>query len=270
MPRIFQTVIKRIVSGGGTTNARSTVKPAIRLTNRLTALLATVKAGVRVSQGPSTRRLTQKPALRLSNIISGTPGTVSTKPALRLTNRITPPTTQTKPAMNITQVKYDLVSVKGSNSVTESAVAGRTDWVNDANAVGVQDATEAQFDGSALGARGGRLDFSYANYVNKTELTITKVELHYWLSTAGTVLNNADVQLQYDIGAGVVTLQTITGDVSATPAQVHDITSAIGGDWSKLDALTTHVRCDAAIAELWQCQLDAVEVRVEATKTDAL
>lgn len=272
MARIFQTVVKKIttvVSGG--VNATAVQRVGLRLTNRLSALLATVRAGVRVSQGPTSLTITQRPALRLTSRVDSGLVTITQRPALRLSNVLTAPTTVQKPAVNITQVTYNLVSDKGADTVTESAVGGRTDWASDSNASGVNNSTMATFAAAATGARGGRLDLAYANYLNKTELTITKVELRFYGRVFNTVLNDADVRLQYNIGAGDVTLETITGDADyrSTP-KTHDITSAIGGDWSKLDAITTHCRANAALGETWQAELDAVVVHVEANRTDTL
>lgn len=172
------------------------------------------------------------------------------------------------PAASIIQIKYDLVRRVGANAVTETAVGGRTDWTADADAVGLHNGVQASMTGNALGARGGQLELSYPDALNKSELTITSATLHFYGNTTGTVLNNADVRLLYDVGAGFVLLETITGnaDFTVTPKS-HDISAALD-TWAKHDALRAAVFASAALGETWVARCDAVELELTATRTD--
>ena len=192
---------------------------------------------------------------------------------MQLTNQTSG--TATKPeaqgAAEIVQITYDLVHTSGANSVTETAIGGRTDWTNDTNATGVRNGTNASIAGNAAGVRGGQLEFGFADLVNKAELAITSVTLKFYVRQAGTVLNNGDLKLKWrkDAGAFVV-LETVTGDINDLAAgRSFDISASITG-WSDLDALQAAVSFEAALGELQTADCDAVEVVIVATVTDAL
>ena len=255
----------------GSSNTRSDVTPAIALTQRMTVLHGDdLGAGVAVAQGPLTARIAQTPGIAITENVTGTP-VVAQTPALVLTQRFAQSGIVQTPALEMVQVTYNLTKLTGGNAATQTAVGARSDWASIANATGSNNGTNATFAGDALGARSGRLDLAYANVTGKTDLTITLVQLLFYGSVAGTGLNNADVRLEYDLGGAVTTLETITGDAtfSATP-KTHDITAAVGGLWSNIDALNTHVRAESALGELWTANLDAVMVRVLANVTDPL
>lgn len=233
--------------------------PAVRVVlAALTAYGTTINAGIRTT------------LLGVAGVI----GLMNLTPAVRLSTVIRSFLTPQIPAFNIVQVTYSLTKRTGGNAVTETAVGGRTDWASDANAIsgtnGIHDGSNATFAGNLLGARGGQLELSYPNSVGKSELTITSAKLYFYGSVSGTLLNNADVQLKYDIGAGFVTLETITGDAdfSATP-KVHDITASLN-TWAKFDALRAAVSASSAAAETWSATLDAVEIEILASRTDSL
>lgn len=229
--------------------------PAVRL------LLAPLSAyGTAVNAGIRTALLG----------VVGVLGLTQLRPALALAAVIRQHLTPLTPACSIVRVVYNLTKRSGADSVAETAVGGRTDWASDANAAGIHNGSNATFVGNALGARGGQLELSYPNSLGKSDLTITSATLYFYGSVSGTVLNNADVQLKYDIGAGFVTLETITGnaDFSVTP-KVHDISAALN-TWAEFDALRAAVSASAALGETWSATLDAVEIEILANRTDTL
>ena len=165
------------------------------------------------------------------------------------------------------RIGFDLVGRYGANAVAETAVAGRTDWTNDANATGVRNGSSAGFAGDALGARGGQLELDYADPVGKDSLVISSARLLFYVQVAGTLLDNADVQLRYAIGGGAfVTAATITGDVNAlTVPRVVDLT-ALATSWPLVASVRAAVRADAGLGETWTAALDAVELEVIASR----
>lgn len=183
----------------------------------------------------------------------------------------TPAKAQPANGAKIARIKYDLTHRSGSNSVTQTAVGGRSDWANITNAQGKHDGSVAQIVSNTLAARGGRLDCGYADFVNKTPLTITSVKLNFYVSQSGTLLNNGSMRLQYWNGSSIVTLETITGDVSSlTTPRTFDLTSVIN-TWALLNSLIAYVEVSygAALTQITG-QCDAVELEVIATATDTL
>lgn len=171
----------------------------------------------------------------------------------------------------IAQIKYDLTHRSGSNAVTQSAIGGRSDWTNIANAQAKHDGSVAQIVSNTLGARGGRLDCAYADFVNKTVLAITSVKLNFYISQSGTLLNNGSMLLRYWNGSSIVTLETITGDVSnLTTPRTFDVSAAIN-TWALLNSLIAYVEVSYPLAVTQITgQCDAVEVEVVAALTDTL
>jgi len=171
-----------------------------------------------------------------------------------------------KVGFSLVQIQWNLTSRKGSNTVTTAG----SNWVNPTNAQSANNAVLATFNGDTLVTHDGTLQLAYTDYTSKTTLVISLVRLHFYVSTSGTTLNNGDLRLQYNIGASDVLLEQITGNV-AMGARVFDITAAIAGDWSKLDALVAKVRGRTGLTALlinYAC--DAVEVEVIASVTDSL
>jgi hypothetical protein len=175
------------------------------------------------------------------------------------------------PAFKSNLQKVSCVTRTGGNATSEVAVAGRTDWASDANAVsgtnGIHDGSDATFAGNLTAARGGHLILDYAEtpFANKHALTIESVKLFFYGNVAGTALNNADVQLRYGLAAGAepaTTLATITGNdaFAATPKEF-DITAAVT-HWAHLNDLRTGMRANAATGETWTAACDAIEVEV--------
>lgn len=153
----------------------------------------------------------------------------------------------------------------GSNSVTQTAVGGRSDWAAIANASGANNGTNATIAGNALEARGGRLNLAYADIPDFTTFGFTVVSAHldFYTSQAGTTLGNGNLQHQYSVGGAITTLATFTGNVTNNPA-TYDITSAITSQ-ATLDALTAYVPVSYAIANLSSSTCDAVVLRMEVT-----
>lgn len=181
------------------------------------------------------------------------------------------------PGGKIIQTKVDLLQTVNATSVVQTAVAGRSDWTTISNATLAPDSDNSlppttptncsNIAGSALSAIGGRLDLSYAATAGKTTLTITKVELLFYVRQNGTVANNGNLVTQWSKGGAPITLQTITADVNniGTPI-VYDITAS-ATTWAEIDSIKTYVSFSVAQLNVTTANVDAVQRRVTATLT---
>lgn len=274
MPKLFPT-IRRVIQqvAGGSANWRAQVDPGIQLGTRLESVFGLADVGLDVAQAPSTLLAGQNPALALSNLTASTVKAAQS-PALLVTNRaLSTVKPQQAPAFDITRLTDDLTHLRGGSSVVETAVGGRTDWANDANAIsgtaGRTDGVLATIAGNVAGARGGRLDLTYpAQPTTRSGFTITEADLLFYVRQQGTVLNNGTLILAWGAAgeaANARVLETITGDVNSlgTP-RTFDILPTIGQDWTKLSGMKASVHFEAAAAELQTADVDAVELRVVA------
>lgn len=253
---------------GGIVNARVVQRIGIKLRNRLSALLSTVKYGISFSQGPTSLTIKNRKGLKFSVRVKEAYVQITQRTGLSLKNVLSKNPDIVVPGFVISELEYSLDSNKPANNVNQFPVNGRSDWTNLVNAVGAADGNVASFAANALGARGGELRLNFQNYLSKTELTITRVIVRYYVSVAGTTLNNATVRLSLFIPGSVYTLATITGD-NATP-RFFDITSIIDGDWSNLDAAQIGVTATSAVGQLWTATVDAATLEVEATRLETV
>lgn len=217
-----------------------------------------------------------RPALNAALATSGDPARPESRPALDVDTRVDSATVRPAqtPAPNIVQVTYSLVHRSGGSGVPtqEAGCTGRTDWTDAGNGAGLHDGSTDSLSGSVTGARDGIYVLGYADFANKTDLTITQVRLIFYTEQAGTALNNGDHDRRWRKNAGAWTvLETFTGDQNdRTNGEAYDITGSITG-WSDLDSIEAGVRqcCDLG-ENLIVGRIDAVELEVTATKTDTL
>jgi hypothetical protein len=255
----------------GEANFRPTQEAGI-LTSVVLTATERLRTGVVLDAARVTGVASQKTGVRLSTVNSGVAAKPVPRAGVRLSTRNTGSNSKPQPrsAAKLTRIQYDLTHISGASA---AANAGADNWTNINNATGTENTTNATCAG-ALAARTFIAELTYADFPNKAPLTISSVILRFYVEQAGTVLNNGDMRLLYNLGAGFVTSETITGDVSnltAGNSRNFDITAAIGGDWTKLNALQTRVEVRTDAAEtLINAALDAVEVRVVAALTQAL
>lgn len=269
---------------------RMSLTSRLRLASPLTAVMEVVthyRPALKLTTAGTLNLLTLSPALGLRSMLisredqhlaplltmrgSGTVKGV-VEPAPDLETVLSGRSSASLPATNVVQVVYVLAGDYGSNAVGEDAINSRTDWANDANAVGKRNGTVAQIVSNALGARSGRLKLFYADFPDKADLVITGVFLDFYVSQAGTVLNNGNMILKWSRDVNLVTLQTIVGDIEAkTTPLTFDITAATTWDWTKLNFMQAYVEVafPAAVTTITG-QLDAVQLRVTAEKVDSL
>lgn len=181
---------------------------------------------------------------------------------------------QTSAAASITQLTIDYSRTPGAASVVETQVGGRTDWTNDASATGLPDGSNATIAGNLLGARGGQLEFSYADFTDKDMLDVSSVVLRFYVSQSGTLLANGSLQLKWrKVSTDSWTvLETITGNVaSLSTPRVFDVTSSYTAPVpSDLNGIETAVSFSAAVAQTYTAACDAVTLSVAASTVEAL
>lgn len=173
----------------------------------------------------------------------------------------------------LVQVSYDLTRFSGANAAVND---GPDNWTNPANAIGKRNDVAATRSGQVVALTDANLRLGYANFTDKTDLTITQVRLLYSTAQSGTVLNNGGLHHEYRLAPADpwTSLQVFTGNHDSTSPSASDpynITAAVGGDWSKLDALEVRVRAVLGVGTLAvACSCDAVEVEVLADLVDVL
>lgn len=251
--------------------ARTLLRPAPSLRAALSGIGARSAPAVSVARSPATLRGRLLPALSvLRGFVTGTAG-AQPKPAVAMSNRnLGTARAPQVPAFDVPQTFVTLQRTAGASSWVEEPVAGRSDWATEVNATGKANGATATCTGNALGARGGVLVLSYPAHVNKTALTITKVELHFHIAQTDTFLNNGTFAWGYRIsGGGNVPLgnNVANFDALVTPL-VYDLTGVVAGDWSKLDTIKTYLSHNSPLGAAAVSRADAVHLYVEANRTE--
>jgi hypothetical protein len=234
---------------------RTVMKPARRISLApviVTTLVRTARRVTTFASGSTTVALA--PARKVSAIAAGTPALAAAKPARRI------------------EFVIQNAFRRGGSSVVNTGTA----WTNPNNIVsgtaGKHDGLNATRAGQLGAATDGTLEISYPAVVNHGGQVISAVKLYFYVSQAGTALNNGGLVLSYSVdgGANWTVLETITGNVDHMAAgRVFDITAAVGGDWAKVGtSLKTRVRANLAVGTAAvTIAADAVEVEAMASMT---
>lgn len=170
-------------------------------------------------------------------------------------------------AVEVVQIKYDLTRRIGANVSTEYAVLGRTDFDATTNTTGLHDGAQNLVTANALGARSGGLRLEYESPVDKTELTIVQVKLHFYTrlgSTAGAKTMRHQWRKASSGAWTTLATRTAVVDYFTTP-DTFDITASISS-WADIDAIEASVEAEMALG-VGSIQCDAVELEVIATAT---
>ena len=164
----------------------------------------------------------------------------------------------------------ELVYAADYNQGADSAVNdGPDNWTTPGSATGQRDGTETSRVGQLLASTDANMRLGYADPAGGIQtFTLTLVQLRYDTRQTGTVLNNGGLHHEYRLDGGAwVSLEIFTGDINNDPI-IYDITSAVGGDWAKINALEVRVRAVLGIGtNLVTCFCDAVELRFLASLT---
>lgn len=265
--RVAQNPAAAVTTRASGTPVAVATTPGVDVDTRASGspLRVAVAKALSVALGPLLARIQQKPAIGVTARAGGSPVSSSVKPAVDTDLRVGLKPVQQSPAAEIVRVVYSLNHRSGVQSQSVSGDA----WTNPSNVLGIHNGTVASISASLTAAKSSVFTLPFADFVNKTDLTITTVRLHYYCSQTGTVLNNAATRLRYDFGGTDIELEILTGDVSSlTTPRTFDITASVGGSWTQLNALRGIISFQSATAESYTFNLDAIELEVIATRTD--
>ena len=270
--RIF-TLIRRTAPGGGDgpgeVDARFIAKPAVRFSTVAEALAARTRAGFAAVLAPIAAVAAQRAGLDLLPSASGSPAAPA-KPALRLAGRGFGSNREAqKPAANVVETTVALNGVYGADAANSSGVA----WSNPANATGRANGTVASRSGQVAVVTQSALDLQYPSFVGKGALAISSVRLKLYWRLAGTVLGNGSASAWATVDGGLNWTQ-LGGthnndfDALATPEEF-DVTSLIGGVWSKLELLLVEFSLTIPVGQVAQTvSVDAAECLITAARTE--
>jgi len=168
----------------------------------------------------------------------------------------------------IKQMRVDLLQT------TYALTAGSAGtWQNPNNALNAPNGTFATNSNSVTTAASNNLVLTFANQVNKTELTIDSVILDvYWKNVAGLV-GPVNYVLEYSFDNvnwfGLANNNVSFDKTSEANRDSYGLTSDVGQDWSKLSNLRVRFRYNgAASATPSTLSVDAVRLKVSAHRYD--
>jgi cytochrome c5 len=211
--------------------------------------------------------------LNVSGVSLSTQNSGQSKPAVSTgiinTARCIASAASQSPGFEIVRAVYNLTHLSGSNGASN---IGTNDWATPANAQGINNATVATAAGDTLAVRAYKLSLAYADFANKSDLTITSAKLRYYIKQTGTALNNGGLSLKWQSTGALITVTTITDDQDLlTVPYLVDLFAAGVTTWAQLDALIARVDLDLPIATaLVNASVDAVTLEVVASRTDTL
>jgi len=248
----------------------STVAPAVahgtslRFTPSLAAGLTFAGSPVRLIPAP------QAVALALTGLVGGTSlpkHTVGVAHGTVL--RMTPPGPPVAGGVEIVRTTFDLIGRYGAATVTNTTVAGAA-WVNPVNAQGQADGVLSTHGSNALAAQDAYLDFTPPAVTGKDALTLTKVEVRFWVFQGGTALSNGSLRLTTGTSANPAEVEHLhaTGNIDflTVPFTV-DVTARFP-TFASLSGLRARVRHLTPIASTITGSADAVELVITANRTD--
>lgn len=254
--------------GGGAPNflARQTIGVQVQAVLSAIAAAATVGVGV-------TPRIAvvsaQTVGVAATPLVSGT-----VKPpvlaGLAVNSILDGPKTLLGLGAEIVQIRYDLTARNGSNAATNT---GPQSYTNPASAQGYKDGAYAAIAGEAVSARSATLRLAYAAQVNKTQLTITGVELRFYTDLTSS-LGGSTTTLRATWTGGSYTgpVRNTTYSDLVTPTTV-DLFALGVTDWATVNSVLSFVDGTTPVGATSLnsfIAVDAVELVITANRTDTL
>ncbi len=228
-----------------------------------------ISTGTIITQAPSRLLISQQVGVSLAQLISGVanqaPQNVGVVLMQKNTGSTTPPVSV---GAELVQMVTSLVQT------TYSILAAATgSWTNPNNGTGANNGSFATNANTLTAAASGSVTYSFASQFNKSELTISSVQLAlFWRETAG-LTGPGTWKSEYSLD-GTTFTQISTGatafDFSVTP-QTLDLTTLVGQDWNKLTNLKVRFTFTAAASVTPSTlSVDAVRLTVNASRVDLL
>lgn len=169
---------------------------------------------------------------------------------------------QSSTGATIGQITY---SGKMTRWVSSATNTGDDDWSNPSSAIGQPDGASATRSGQTLSSTSAALTCTFEDFGNKGVLNIDKVELRFYVSQTGTVLNNGGLSIEWRLAgeASWRTLATYANNQNFVPnPDVYDLTSLVS-DWDSVNMIEARVRCELSALSGANCSVDAIVVYVE-------
>lgn len=271
--RIFQ-IVKRItqVVSGGDVNWQATSDAGFTHDPIVTVSPTSAPAGFDAGIAPFSVRTAQSTGFDCDLVgATGTAGQLSAPSGFSHDTRATVSAVAAPGGFDIVRATYNLDGAYGSDVVTQEAVSGRTDWASISNAQGTNNGTVATIAGNAVAARNGRLRCDFANFTNKSSLTIDSVVLSFYGQKGGVGVGKFDGGYRIEGVTADIFLWSISGTTASnfmTSPRVHDLTSARSWTWADLDAFDAFFQWSSAVAETGTAEADAVILTVTASATE--
>lgn len=270
MPRIFLTPIRRVVqivvAVGDQVEflhrAAAGLQTSLRITQRGTQILA----GLTVATRQAVRIVTAA-AVTVATSAAGTVRALAAPAALLTTRLAAGRITTALPAGKITQVVVSGTLTRFAATATNT---GAQTFTNPTNAQGANNGTVATLTSQALAATNGTLQLDYDDVTGKDSLTITSVTLLFHASLTEALLSTCTMQLQYRLGPSDAwgTLATYDATIDGSAGIPFTITGVVGGDWQKVRDLQVRVVGSLSAGLGSTVTVDAVRLRVLASRTD--
>lgn len=252
--------------GGGTPNflARQTI--GVQVQAVLSAIAAAVTVGVGVAPRITVVSV-QSVGVAATPLVAGT-----VKPPLVAGVAVSPILNGPKALANIgaeiVQIKYDLTR---TNPASVAANTGADAWANPNNALGAPNDVYAQAQGNAVNARTYQLELSFPAANGKGDLTITAVQMKFYTQMNSSVAGNSVVTHKWSTGGAFTNARVNSADFNNLAAPyVLDLFAAGIDTWDEVNALKARVDLATAALSVATANIDAVELVVTATRTDAL
>lgn len=249
--------------GDGSANVRTVARAGLSLRNFVDLLLPTrPDVGLAVAPGPVTVTSPVSGGAAVTTTATATASTTARGGSRVATSAVAAPVVPVQAGgARLGRFRVDWSRDAGASGAVQTSLGGRSDWQNPTNAQGQRNGTVSTISGSALGPRGGALLFAFADFAGKDALTITSVQVRFYVSQSGTILNNGNLRLVATPGWVAAQSETITSNVDNLVAP-RVFTFAVPAAASNMNSFTARVEFEAGIAETFSAQVDSVQLVV--------
>lgn len=268
--RLQQALVQNNPPGGGV-NFSPAQAIGLALSSVAKIRTETIGVGAAITQPfKASIAVPVAPGVAVSVLNSGTiaaPHSVGLAVGTTMTNRV-----DQGVGAELVQIVYNLTARNGSNAAT--TVGASAPYVNPTNAQGYKNTTLASLNGSVTASQASTLRLGYAAQINKTQLTITAVELRFYTLLISAAASSATSTLRatWTGGSYTGTKRGVAYDETVTGTIV-DLYSLGVTDWAKTDSVVAFVDGETIIASTAltaSVGVDAVELVITATRTDPL
>lgn len=254
--------------GDGRASFLPTVRPGVAL-SAVASLLIGSTPSVGAALSAVARALVPTTAgVEVAASVSGSLRTEEVETGVELdVVAVNPTGARTESGAEIVQITYAATRRRGGVTLTN---LGGNAMTNPNNALGLRNGTTATGAGNVLGARTYSIELSNYSVVPLDGFTFLGAELHYYLNQSGTALNNGGLTVGYTTAlAPYVQAAAFAGNVDyLTDPYVVDLGTSV--PWASLGGIKTRAGTSTSALNTSAIAIDAIEIVVYATRTDAL